>query len=67
MEVLLRLEGGNDSRNFEGKIYSALPAGPAWEIGQSFVFNNISAHGVDSGMKNASKTIIRFRAYVNGG
>ena len=25
------------------------PRRPAWEIGQSFVFNNINAHGVDSG------------------
>jgi hypothetical protein len=25
------------------------PRRPAWEIGQSFVFNDITAYGVDSG------------------
>src|SRR5579864_4439416 len=41
------------------------PRRPAWKIGQSFVFNNINAHGVDSGHENASKTIVRFQACLN--
>ena len=40
---------------------------PAWEVGQCFVFSNITAHGVDSGYGKRQQTRVRFGWRVNGG
>src|ERR1035438_8687392 len=34
---------------------------PAWEVGQCFVFSNITAHGVDSGYQERQQNTISFR------
>jgi hypothetical protein len=39
----------------------ANPRRPAWEVGQCFVFNNINAHGVDSGYEKRQQNTIPFR------
>src|ERR1700686_4388587 len=57
-----------DSSNEVGRsTVKSNPRRPAWENGQCFVFSNITAHGVDSGMENANKTRVRFGWRANGG